>query len=353
MKINYKYIICACVVVLLLTVGRISTQRPNKKWGIDKHEPLECVIALKGHSTRDVKFSTGLHYEFLTKSQNILGHEVFIRLADTSENVIDSLKYGRIDLAVIPARDSAGIAEYEGLHCSKMFPDSTLWVSGENGSLEGHRLGLLTMRLFAMDDFERTVKRFSPDYEPLSRARRGYKYQDASPYDDLFKEFAKPLGWDWRLLAAIVWQESRFRIEARSSRGAEGLMQVMPATASRFNAQDELLDPVRNLESGTGYLKRLKKMFAEDAESEEELTRITLAAYNAGEGRLKELILYAGAMELPNKKWSDLEAVIPHLRGGDVMLADSVKISAFMGYETIKYVSMIDSLYRAFCVIAP
>ena len=53
-------------------------------------------------------------------------------------------------------------------------------------------------------------------------------------YDDLLKQYAADLNWDWRLLASQAFQESRFRPAARSRAGATGLLQLMPATAKEF-----------------------------------------------------------------------------------------------------------------------
>ena len=68
-----------------------------------------------------------------------------------------------------------------------------------------------------------------------------------SPYDDLFKRYAGRLGWDWRLLASIAYQESHFQPQIVAWSGAEGLMGILPATARGlgFDAGD-MQDPEKN-----------------------------------------------------------------------------------------------------------
>ena len=83
-------------------------------------------------------------------------------------------------------------------------------------------------------------------------------------------------GVDPRFIHAVIKQESQYHPEATSSAGAKGLMQLMPATAKRFNC-DDLKDQACNVEAGTKYLAWLLKRFNGDVS-------LALAGYNAGEG---------------------------------------------------------------------
>jgi soluble lytic murein transglycosylase-like protein len=83
-------------------------------------------------------------------------------------------------------------------------------------------------------------------------------------------------GVDPRFIHAVIWQESKYKVDARSHAGAQGLMQLMPATAKRFGC-DHPEDPQENIAAGTKYLSWLLKRFAGNVE-------LALAGYNAGEG---------------------------------------------------------------------
>ena len=194
--------------------------------------------------------------------------------------------------------------------------------------------------------------RFQPTYHPVKRVEEDRLGTPASPYDALLKKYAAKIGWDWRMLAALVWNESKFHIELRSPRGAEGLMQMMPHTARRHHT-DDMLDPEENLRAATDYLERLRGLFEDDADNAEELMRMVLAAYNAGEGRIKDVIAYAAYTGRPHGKWTDLEAVIPEMREESILQVDTVRLGMFQGFETIRYIADIESLYKAFCTIAP
>ncbi len=83
-------------------------------------------------------------------------------------------------------------------------------------------------------------------------------------------------GVDPRFIHAVIWQESRYQVRALSHAGAQGLMQLMPATARRFGCDDPH-DMSENIEAGTKYLAWLLKRFDGDV-------KLALAGYNAGEG---------------------------------------------------------------------
>ena len=86
----------------------------------------------------------------------------------------------------------------------------------------------------------------------------------------------KQYGVDPRLLHAVIWQESKYKVQARSGAGAQGLMQMIPATARRFGCAD-VHDPQANVQAGTRYLRFLLKRFNGNVS-------LALAGYNAGEG---------------------------------------------------------------------
>ncbi len=112
---------------------------------------------------------------------------------------------------------------------------------------------------------------FSLDYRPGQAA-------PAVPYGELFLEAGREHELNPDLLAAMARAESAFDPGALSSKGARGLLQLMPATAERFGvAAGELHDPARNVLAAARYLTWLRRRFEDD------LPRV-LAGYNAGEG---------------------------------------------------------------------
>lgn len=94
--------------------------------------------------------------------------------------------------------------------------------------------------------------------------------------DRIIFQVGENQGVDPRFIHAVIWQESKYVAHARSHAGAQGLMQLMPATAKRFGCEHPD-DPVENITAGTKYLSWLLKRFSGNVE-------LALAGYNAGEG---------------------------------------------------------------------
>ncbi|MDL2231446.1 transporter substrate-binding domain-containing protein [Porphyromonadaceae bacterium OttesenSCG-928-L07] len=125
-----------------------------------------------------------------------------------------------------------------------------------------------------------------------------------SPYDALIKKSAKQLGWDWRLLAALIYTESKFNAEAESYVGAYGLMQILPETANMFNVTD-YQTPVNNIRAGVLYLKYLGRFFDKYPIPEEEKIKFILAAYNTGAGHVADAMRLAEKYGKDPYRWTD------------------------------------------------
>ncbi|MCK5675976.1 MAG: transporter substrate-binding domain-containing protein [Verrucomicrobia bacterium] len=107
-----------------------------------------------------------------------------------------------------------------------------------------------------------------------------------SPYDDLIRVPAEKHGFHWCLVAAQMYQESRFDPKAKSWSGARGLMQLMPATAGELGLSDRnILDPAKNIDAGVRYLGQQRKRVPDEVDAFNRLC-FGLAAYNGGYGHL-------------------------------------------------------------------
>ncbi len=119
-----------------------------------------------------------------------------------------------------------------------------------------------------------SVQLAASDYSSL-------RTEKLSPYDNQLKKEAEQLGWDWRLLASVVFQESNFNPNVKSWVGAIGLMQVMPETGDYFGVTN-LWDPQQNISVGVRFLKFLDDYWKKTVPDNTERIKFVLASYNVG-----------------------------------------------------------------------
>lgn len=310
---------------------------------------ISCVIDTGNDMYSKTGLKAGFNYELLHMYAESAGCLVEISAARDGECYIDSLNYGTIDILV---RLSADSLDNPLLRKSRNVDSYCAWYLRADQTAEMKDINLWINSFTGTAEYSELQKRFYSPYDPFRRLERGTVSQTISPYDSLIKKHATRLDWDWRLLAAVIWQESRFAINSSSSRGASGLMQVMPGTAEYYGITD-LLDPEQNIIAGTRHLARIQDNFDGDEFSDEERINFTLAAYNAGERRIEDCRIFAGQKDLDNTRWEDIVKVIPDMRKYSFVYGDTVRSGRFRGTETISYVSKVMEIYRAFCEICP
>ena len=310
---------------------------------------LICAIDLENDMQGSRRLETGLNYELLSRFAQDNHCDIKIVAAGKKENYIDSLRNGKVDIVITHEMDSLICMESDML---KTITDNTVWAFKDSEEEAGIQLDRWIKYITSTEDYKQMTDKYMRTYNPHKRAERGVRTNTISPYDELVRKYAKELGWDWRMLASVLYQESKFSIGSSSYRGAQGLMQVMPSTAKYYGIED-LLDPEQNITAGTKHLKRLQNMFRNQGLTGEELIKFTLAAYNAGEGRVIDCRNLAAAKEYDNTIWSEVIKVIPLMREDSILQEPSVKLGKFKGHETISYVDSVLSHYHAFCEICP
>jgi len=102
-----------------------------------------------------------------------------------------------------------------------------------------------------------------------------------SKFDNLIKDQSKSLGWDWRLLASMVYQESHFDPYVKSWAGAAGLMQLMPSILAQYHVRDPY-NAEQSLSGGVRFLKYLDRLWSRTVKDPNERVKFVLASYNVG-----------------------------------------------------------------------
>lgn len=166
-----------------------------------------------------------------------------------------------------------------------------------------------------------------------------------SEYDELIKQYSKEIGWDWRLIASMIYQESRFRPYAKSWAGAFGLMQLMPSTAKRYGVNYNS-SPQKQIQAGISFIKWLDKRF-DHIEDEGEKIKFILASYNVGPGHVydaRNLAIKDGAN--PDVWDGSVDKYLLSKSDPKVYRNPAVKYGYCRGTETYKYVRDILERYE-------
>jgi membrane-bound lytic murein transglycosylase F len=167
-----------------------------------------------------------------------------------------------------------------------------------------------------------------------------------SPYDDLLKKYAEGLGWDWKLLAAVMYRESKFEIEAESWAGATGLMQLMPETAYRFGLDStNINNPEDNIKAAVKYIKSLDKMW-QKIEDKEERIKFILASYNVGAGHVLDAVNLTKKYNKDHKSWEEVGFFLKNKSQPKYYLDPVVKNGYCRGLEPFLYVQDVLEVYR-------
>lgn len=171
-----------------------------------------------------------------------------------------------------------------------------------------------------------------------------------SPYDSLFRVYADTLGWDWKLLAAVAYVESKFDTAATSAVGAQGLMQMMPKTARAMGIPEGMeRDPKESVRAATDYFLYLKRLFRRVPESE--CIHFILASYNAGFGHIQDAMRLAEKYGKNRYIWGDNVETFLRLKNDSIYYTDSVcRNGRFIGTETTLFVRKVQHKYSEYCL---
>ncbi|MFT3740147.1 MAG: transporter substrate-binding domain-containing protein [Breznakibacter sp.] len=167
-----------------------------------------------------------------------------------------------------------------------------------------------------------------------------------SVYDDLIKAECKGMAWDWRLVASLIYQESRFSNAAESWAGAQGLMQLMPETAENFGVMD-VYSPEQNIKGGVKFLKWLDERLSQRVEDPDERQKFVLAAYNVGIGHVLDAIKLAEKNGKNPKIWeSNVDYYLLNKSNPEFYNDPVVKFGFCRGEEPYLYVKEIMERYE-------
>ncbi|RNC66255.1 transglycosylase SLT domain-containing protein [Proteiniphilum sp. X52] len=292
--------------------------------------------------------------KYLERMNNLndeLGGGILIDRVDSDTIVVEDLirMVSRGEVAYTVADDDLALLNHTyfgnlNVDLPVSFDQRSSWVVRKDTPLLADSLDSWIGKRSSGPAFLRIIKRYfeetkgySLSSKPSFREISGHGV--ISPFDSYFKRYGKESGIDWRLLASVSYQESRFEMEGQSWAGATGLMGLMPATAASLGAEGEqLFDPEKNISAGAAYLKNLLHIFR-FINNPDERIKMALAAYNGGLGHLFDALALTEKHGGDKEVWEGNVERYLQLKRLKQYYSDPVcKNGYFRADETINYV---------------
>lgn len=282
----------------------------------------------------------GGHIEIV--SDSLLGAEDFITkvakgeidytVSDENIGKVNQYYYPNLDISMyISLEQNIAWAVRKESGDWKSYLDN--WINGFRATRGFHHL------YYKYFESPRVIERKISEFNSITGGR-------ISKFDRIIKQISKELGWDWRLIAAIIYHESRFNENAGAWTGAYGLMQLMPSTAETFGITN-LADPKQNITAGVLLLNSLDKQFEKEIPDSTERVKFVLAAYNIGLGHVLDAQRLAQKYGKSPGIWDQNVETYLKYKAEEKYFKDAiVRWGYCRGDEAANFVENVTSLYR-------
>lgn len=303
---------------------------------------------------KEIYVKSGKHLDRLNNLNEELGGGIVIHEVTndsiTNEDLIMQVSNGIIDYT-ISDNDLARLNKtyYPNLNISLAvsFDQRASWAVRKTSPLLSEAANLWHKENMTSPAYKASTKKY---FENSKRLPHGpilsIKDGKISHFDHLFKKYAPEVGWDWRVIASLAYNESNFDTTAVSWVGAKGLMQLMPRTARAMGIPEgKEQNAEESVKAATKYLAQISRSFSKVTDPEEKM-KFVLGAYNAGLGHIFDAMALAEKYGKNKYLWDDNVATYILLKSNEEYFNDPVcKNGYFRGRETYNFVK--DILGRA------
>lgn len=305
---------------------------------------------------RDVYVEKDSKYQQRIENLNSeLGGGINIHIVDKdtliTEDLIRMVSNGEIPLTIVDsdiARVNKTYFKDLDITLKLSFPQRASWAVAKSNE----DLAKCINRWFEQESPKRIHAEVHKKYFELSKTeKRPYTIDFTkgyiSIYDSYFKKYAKETGWDWRLMAAQAYAESRFDSTAVSWAGARGIMQIMPATARAYGLTTRIAHIDDNIRVASQILKKLDNSLSKYVEDPQERLKFVIGAYNSGIGHIYDAIALAKKYGKNPQIWDGNVAEAVLMKTKPEYYNDLVcKYGYFRGSQTYDYVNDVMEFYN-------
>ena len=276
-----------------------------------KKAPIKNMAELDGKEVFITK-SAASYKKVLQEIQDSLNIHIYVTEIDeySTEDLMHLVETGEINYTIIDENvaRASGFSMRNIDYSLKLRDDISIsWATAPKAGLLTSEINNWLKIIQKSGKLNYLYKRYFQNRQSVPHHTSKYamlKQGIISPFDDLLKKESQRLGWDWRLLAALVFAESQFDPEAESDMGAYGLMQIIPETAEHFHVSD-YFQPDSNIYAGVSYLQYLDKYLTSYVPDSTERVKFVLASYNAGPGHILDAIRLARKYGKDPQRWEN------------------------------------------------
>ena len=266
-----------------------------------------------------------------------------------TEQLINKVARGEIDYTIADENIALSNQTYYAnidVETPISFPQKIAWAIRKKSPLLNDELNRWIDKrkksLEALLTYNRYFKNPKKTGNRAENNRLAYSGGDISQYDELIKKYSLKIGWDWQLLASMVYQESHFSPTAQSWAGANGLMQLVPGTAHRYGLDSISQTAEQSLIAGTSYILDLDKYWRYRIPDKEERIKFILASYNVGLGHVIDARNIASKHGKNPDLWDhNVEYMVLQKSNPMIYNDPIVKCGYCRGQETFMYVKEI------------
>lgn len=270
----------------------------------------------------------------------------------TSENLIEQVANGEIDYTVAEqklAMNNSKLFKNLDYSVSVSKPLDLCWVLPKNSDSLRTSLNIWLGKFLKTDEFKNIHTRYyNTTYNPqILENRHNYtKSRRICRWDKSIKSASRKNGWDWKIYAALIYQESSFQPNLVGNGGCFGLLQLMPETGKRYGVSPGSSPEVQILR-GANYLKYLEKQYSKKVKDKEQLSKFVLASYNSGPGHVIDAINLTEKYGKDPTRWDKNVEVFLRLKSVPKYYNDPVvKSGYYRGAFTVRFVEDVWERYQ-------
>jgi len=346
-------------------VRQVLVQRKPDGWRKMHPKKIDRLVLRNPVDLIDKTVYVRHHSAHKTRMDNLseeIGGDIDVREDSTNvetEELIRKVAAGEIDFTVAEedvARVNASFYPNIDVKTAVSFPQQIAWAVRKNADSLQIELDHWILRMKKRPAYHVIYNRyFKKRKTQLNPESEYFTFEGGkiSPYDEEIKKAALDLGWDWRLLAALVYKESKFNPRAVSWAGARGLMQLMPNTAQAHGVTNPG-DPWQNINAGRKHLKWLQNIWKDEINDPDERVKFILASYNVGQGHVQDAIALAKKDGISGEVWyGEVEEYLLKKSKRQYYRDPVVKYGYCRGVETVNYVRTVYTIYQTYLELVP